>query len=208
MLFLFSEYDSLEGTKIACQSCIRCSLSAARQQVVFGAGSPDADIMLIGQGPSLTDDLTGLPYSGPASELLDTALTQAGIKRDAVWLTNLHKCVATKVDIEQGKVEQRPPKVAEIKACNQWLEEELIWIKPRVLVAIGGPAAKTLIGKSFQLSEQRGIWQQGPHGLPTLATFQPTYLKRLSQWDRPAAVQGWRNLIEDLRQVKMYIEEK
>ena len=208
MLSLFSEYNSLEETKNACLSCIRCPLSAARQQVVFGTGSPDADIMFIGQGPSLTDDLTGLPYSGPASELLDTALTQAGIQRDAIWLTNLHKCIATKVDVEQSKVEQRAPKASEIKACNHWLEEELIWIKPRVLVAIGGPAAKTLISKSFQLSEQRGTWHSGIHGLPVLATFQPTYLKRLSQWDRPTAVQGWRNLIADLRQVQAYIEEK
>ncbi len=97
---------------------------------------------------------------------------------------------------------QRPPKVEEVAACRPWLDEELLWVKPLVLVAIGGPAAQELLGKSFQLTEQRGQILAGPHGIATLATYQPTYLKRLSQWDRPAAVQGWRDLVADLRAAK------
>jgi DNA polymerase len=199
MLPLFSDYASLEEARTAATRCLRCTLSASRNQVVFGAGNPNAAIMLIGQGPSLTDDHTGLPYTGPAGEFLDTALQQAGLSRAEVWLTNLHKCVATKLDKETGKPEMRPPKAEEVIACDPWLEQELFWVKPNVLVAIGGPAAQTLLGREFQLSEQRGQWQSGPHGIPTLATYQPTYLKRLSQWDRPAAVQGWRDLVADLR---------
>jgi uracil-DNA glycosylase family 4 len=196
---LFSDYVSLDEARTACQRCLRCPLSASRNQVVFGAGNPAATILIIGQGPSLTDDTTGLPYTGPAGEFLDTALQQAGLSREEVWLTNLHKCVATKVDKATGRVEMRPPKAEEVAACNIWLEQELFWIKPVVLVAIGGPAAQVLLGKAFQLTEQRGQWLAGPHGIPTLATYQPTYLKRLSQWDRPAAVQGWRDLVADLR---------
>lgn len=199
MLPLFSDYDSLDAARAAAMRCIRCTLSASRNHVVFGAGNPNAAIMLIGQGPSLTDDQTGLPYTGPAGEYLDTALQQAGLRRDEVWLTNLHKCVATKLNQETNRPEMRPPKAAEVAACNGWLEQELFWIKPTVLVAIGGPAAQTLLGKDFQLGEQRGQWLAGPQGIPTLATYQPTYLKRLSEWDRPAAVQGWRDLIADLR---------
>ena len=97
------------------------------------------------------------------------------------------------------RAEQRPPKVEEINACRHWLDEELFWVRPEAIVAIGGPAAQTLIGKHFQLAESRGRWFDGPHAIPTLATYQPTYLKRLSQWDRPAAVQGWRDLVADLR---------
>jgi DNA polymerase len=131
--------------------------------------------------------------------LLDTALAQAGLTRDQVWITNLHKCLATKINPETGRPEMRPPRAEEIAACAPWLDEELFWIKPAVIVAVGGPAAETLLGKDFRLSEQRGQLLSGPHGIPTLATYQPTYLKRLNQWDRPAAVQGWRDLVADLR---------
>lgn len=199
MLPLFSEYPSLDDVRTACDGCTSCELHTTREKSVFGAGNPSARIMLIGQGPSLPDNRSGLPYSGPAGDLLDTALTQASLSRDDVWITNLHKCVATKVNSKSQQIEMRPPKVGEVKACRPWLDEELFWIKPEVLVAIGGPAAQTLLGNDFQLSESRGVWHSGPHGINTLATFQPTYLKRLNQWDRPAAVQGWRDLVEDLR---------
>ncbi|MEZ4661888.1 MAG: uracil-DNA glycosylase [Caldilineaceae bacterium] len=202
MLPLFSAYESFAAVETACQSCIRCTLSASREKVVFGAGNSKAAIMLIGQGPSLTDNQTGVPYSGPAGELLDEALSQAELTRAEVWITNIHKCVATKENSQTQRPEQRPPKAAEVKACSLWLDEEIFWVKPQVLVLIGGPAAETLLGKAFQLSEQRGQWQNGPHGITTMATFQPTYLKRLSQWDRPAAVQGWRDMVADLRSAR------
>src|SRR5262245_60113580 len=109
MLPLFSDYASLDEARAASVRCLRCTLSASRNQVVFGAGTPNAAIMLIGQGPSLTDDNTGLPYSGPAGEYLDTALKQAGLSREELWLTNLHKCVATKINKESGRPEMRPP---------------------------------------------------------------------------------------------------
>jgi DNA polymerase len=216
MLPLFSEYESLDAVRAACALCIRCPLSATRNEVVFGAGNPNAKLMLIGQGPSLTDNATGLPYSGPAGEFLDTALRQAGLRRDDVWITNLHKCVATKESAQREtqnvRVVQRPPKAEEVAACAHWLEEEFFWVRPEVIVAIGGPAAQTLIGaacmaaigREFQLSEQRGQWFDGPHGIPTMASYQPTYLKRLSQWDRPAAVQGWRDLVADLRTARAH----
>ena len=91
MFSLFSDYASLEEVRQQCSICLRCQLSASRRVVVFGAGNPQAKLMLIGQGPSLTDDETGLPYSGPAGEFLDTALHQAGMDCKDVWVKNLHK---------------------------------------------------------------------------------------------------------------------
>ena len=157
--------------------------------------------MLIGQGPSPTDNTTGLPYSGPAGSFLEKALQQAGLRIEDVWITNLHKCLATRINSKTLEEQMRPPKVDELKACKMWLDEELYWIKPKVLIAIGAPAAKALLGKSFNFSEQRGTWKSGPMGIPTIAIVQPTYLKRQSEWDRPAAVQGWRDLVADLRSV-------
>lgn len=188
-------FPSLEAARSAAMSCTRCLLSEHRERVVFGAGDPQASILLVGQGPSVTDDRTGLPFSGPAGELLDRALQQAGLSREEVWITNLHRCVAVRTP---GRSEIRPPRAGELSACRDWLTEELAWVQPRVLVAIGGPAAKALLGKQFKLKEQRGQWIETIGQAPTLATWQPTYLKRLSEWDRPAAVQGWRDLVADL----------
>lgn len=199
---MFSSYESLENVRDTCLRCRLCSLHETRQEVVFGAGSLDASIMLIGQGPSMTDNVTGLPYSGPAGELLDTALKQAGLTREEVWITNIHKCLATRVNPKTKVEEQRPPKMSEAKACRYWLDEELHWIQPKVLVVIGGPAAKIVLGKDFKLSEGRGQWLEGMGQRPTLATYQPTYLKRLNEWDRHAAVKGWRELVSDLRQAR------
>ncbi len=198
MLPLFSEYPDLPRLQAACLACTRCELSLTRRHVVFGAGDPAARLMLIGQGASQTDDRTGLPYSGPAGEYLDKALQAAGLQRAQVWITNVTKCLAAK-EGKDGRSELRTPRKAELDACHPWLEDEMLLIRPAAIVAIGGPAAQSLIEPGFNLTEQRGQWYDGPGGIPILATYQPTYLVRLSQWDRPKAVQGWRDLVADLR---------
>ena len=193
-------FPSLEAARTAAQSCTRCPLAGQRSRVVFGAGDPHASIVLVGQGPSVTDDRTGLPFSGPAGDLLDRALAQAGLSRRELWITNLHRCVALQAP---GSAGIRPPRAAERSACGGWLAEELAWVQPRVLVAIGGPAAEALLSPGFKLKEQRGRWIESIGQPPTLATWQPTYLKRLSAWDRPAAVQGWRELVADLTSARL-----
>ena len=198
MLPLFAQYSDLPALQAACLVCTRCNLSQTRRNVVFGAGDPSARLMLIGQGASQTDDRTGLPYSGPAGEYLDKALQAAGLSREEVWITNVTKCLAAK-EGKDGRAELRTPRKAELDACRPWLEDELLLIRPAVIVAIGGPAAQSLINPGFNLTEQRGQWYDGPGGIPILAPYQPTYLVRLSQWDRPKAVAGWHELVADLR---------
>ena len=198
MLPLFSQYDTLPRLQAACLACTRCDLSRTRRNVVFGAGDPNARLMLIGQGASQTDDHTGIPYSGPAGDYLDKALASAGLSRTQVWITNITKCLAAREN-KDGRMELRTPRKSELDACRPWLEDELLLICPAAIVAIGSPAAQALIDPGFNLTEQRGQWYDGPGGIPTLATYQPTYLVRLSQWDRPKAVEGWRDLVADLR---------
>ncbi|MEA3337550.1 MAG: uracil-DNA glycosylase [Chloroflexota bacterium] len=198
MLPLFAQYDDLPQLRAACLACTNCPLHQTRDRVVFGAGHPQASLMLIGQGPSQTDDRTGRPYSGPAGDYLDKALAQADLTRDSIWITNVTKCLASKTG-KDGRPELRPPRKAEMAACRPWLEEELILIQPAAIVAIGGPAAQALIDAKFNLTEQRGRWYDGPGGIPTLAIYQPTYLVRLSKWDRKKAVSGWRELVADMR---------
>ncbi len=178
-------------------TCIRCRLAAGRRQVVFGEGHPHARIMLVGQGPSESDDRSGHPYSGPSGQVLDQALAAAGLKREDIWLTNITKCLAP---AGAGRPRQiREPKADEVRACRIWLDQEIALVQPKVIVCIGGPAAKALIDPRFRLIEQRGQVFPGPNGIPTLAVVQPAYILRLKDHDRPAAVRAWNELIADLR---------
>jgi DNA polymerase len=190
------EEETLEQTRQDCLRCERCRLSQTRDQVVFGAGDPEANLMLIGQGPSQSDNGTGLPYSGPSGDVLDKALAEVGLSRDKIWLTNIHKCLA--YDAKNRKI--RPPRADEIKACQSWLAAEIRLVKPRVIVCVGGPAAKVIIGPQFKLNEQRGDWQPNKlaPGVKTLATLQPAYLMRLKEWNREEALAGWQALVADL----------
>jgi len=190
------DQESLAQIKADCLTCSACRLSHSREQVVFGAGDPQARLMLVGQGPSQSDNQTGQPYSGPSGEVLDKALAEAGSDRERVWLTNIHKCLS--YDRKNRKL--RPPRTDELAACQSWLEAEIRLIRPAVMVCLGGPAAKLLLGNNFKLNEQRGIWQPNKlaPGVKTLATFQPAYLMRLKEWDRAEAVAGWQALVADL----------
>ena len=110
--------------------------------------------MLVGEAPSSTDDSTGRPFTGPAGRLLDELLAEHGLHRRDLWLTNLVRCYAGR--IRDGRPENRPVKAGELAACATWLEQELLFINPRVILAVGAPAAKALIAKDFKLQEQRG----------------------------------------------------
>ncbi|MEM8530756.1 MAG: uracil-DNA glycosylase [Chloroflexota bacterium] len=178
--------------------CTRCPLAQERQQVVFGEGPVPCDLLFIGQGPSESDDATGRNYNGPSGEVLDKALTQAGLSRPNIYVTNVTLCAAFEGSGKPRKL--RPPKVAEVRTCRPWLDQQLALVKPRILVCSGAVAAREVIDRKFKLAEQRGQWFDGPQGTRVIATWQPAYLMRLSQHDRPRAVEGWRQLVDDLRQ--------
>lgn len=189
------QFETLPQVKESCQNCQLCRLSQTRDQVVFGAGDPHAALMLIGQGPSKMDNRTGQPYSGPSGDLLDKALAEVGLNRKQIWLTNLHKCLS--YDAKNRKL--RVPRAEEISACQPYLQAEVRLVQPQVIVCLGAPAAKVVIGPTFKLSEQRGEWQHSIWGnIKTLATFQPAYLMRLKEWNRAEAVIGWKSFLADL----------
>lgn len=189
--------QALEAVREQALACIRCRLADSRRQVVFGEGNPHAQIMLVGQGPSDTDDQTGHPYSGPSGPVLDQALAAAGLSRDDLWLTNITKCVAWASEAGPRKI--REPKADEIRACRAWLDQEIALIQPKVIICIGGPAAKSLLAPKFKLTQQHGQVFPGPNGIPALAVYQPTYVMRLKEHDPAAAVRAWNELIADLR---------
>ncbi len=184
----------LDGLRRAADGCRGCDLYADATQAVFGDGRPDATMVLIGEQPGDQEDRRGEPFVGPAGRLLDTALAEAGIDRDRVYVTNA---------VKHFKFEQRgkrrihkPPSRTEVVACRPWLVAELELVAPRLIVCLGATAAKAIMGPSFRLTEHRGTVLDAPDehaGAPVLATAHPSAVLRAP--DRDAA---YRDLVSDL----------
>src|SRR3954452_18560533 len=119
-------YPSLESARLAASHCVACGRADGRTQVVFGAGNSEATMMLIGEAPSATDDDTGKPFTGPAGRLLDKIFEEIGIHRRDVWITNLVRCFDGA--LKDGRMENRPAKVSEIKACAMWRDIEIRYV--------------------------------------------------------------------------------
>lgn len=191
-------YNSLEEVRQAALGCRACRRAETRRQVVFGAGNPNADLMLVGEAPSSTDDATGIPYSGPAGDVLDELLIEAGVSREEVWITNLLRCYEGRE--RDGRPENQPARTSEIRACVRWLNLEIQYVSPRVIVAIGAPAARALISPDFRLTEQRGAIHTRPDGIKVIATTQPAYVMRLRNLaDQDTADTERARLLDDLR---------
>lgn len=162
--------------------CCRCDLCATRTQVVFGEGSPDAKLLIIGEAPGEGEDKSGHPFYGRAGQMLNSLLEEAGIARENVWITNTVKCRPT---AQQGRrVANRAPRVPEIKACAIWRIGELDILKPRVVCCLGAVAAKAVMGRDVKMTLERGQWM--PFPLPieemeaseVIVTYHPSYVMR------------------------------
>jgi DNA polymerase len=180
-------------------TCPACPNRDTRLRVVFGEGDVDAKVMLVGQGPGVVEEQAARPFVGPAGRLLDQALAEVGLERSKLWLTNVIKCRAVKS--EKGRVVDRAPSAAELKACRPWLDGELSIIRPEIIVCVGVPSAKALIDRKFKLSEEHGQLREFPDGTRRTAVFHPAYVLRLKAVDPEAYEQTWRALIVDLRLV-------
>jgi DNA polymerase len=189
----------MEQLRTEALTCPECPNKDRRLRVVFGEGDVEAKVMLVGQGPGVIEEQTGRPFAGPSGRLLDQALAEVGLERSKLWLTNVIKCRAVKS--EKGRVVDRAPAAAELKACRPWLDGELAILQPRIIVCIGVPSAKALIDRKFKLSEEHGQFREGPNGSRRIAVFHPAYVLRLRGVDTDAYEQTWRALITDLRAV-------
>jgi len=168
---------------------------------VFGEGDAHAKMMLVGEQPGDAEDRAGHPFIGPAGRILDAALADAGIDRDATYVTNAVKHFKWE---PRGKRRlHKTPAQREIDACRQWLEREIGTVRPAVIVCLGATAAKSLLGPAFRITRQRGKVQRR-EGLPDLVpTFHPSYLLRLK--DRPGEEEAHRQFVGDLRTAARYL---
>ena len=178
-------------------NCAGCELYKCATQPVFGEGPLEARIVLIGEQPGDQEDRAGRPFVGPAGEVLDRALREAGIERSTVYVTNAVKHFAFE---ERGKRRiHRTPRLSEVTACRPWLEAELKALEPEIVVCLGSTAAKAVFGAAFRLTEQRGKFLETRFATKTLATYHPSAILRA---DTPQAKQNlYRILLHDLAEV-------
>ncbi len=174
--------------------------TASGRHLVFGEGNSCADLVIVGEAPGAEEEEQGRPFVGPAGRLLTRLLAEVGLTRDQVYITNVVKHRPTAV--VGGRVVNRPPRAAEIRADRPWLDEELAIIRPRVILCLGNIAARTLIGPHFRFAQDRGRWFTWPDGTRLLATYHPAWVLRQVGPARDAALQTVR---EDLRRVKEYL---
>jgi uracil-DNA glycosylase family protein len=146
--------DDLTVLADAVQGCKGCDLYRDATQAVFGAGSPDAKVVLVGEQPGDQEDKAGRPFVGPAGRLLDKALVAAGIDRERVYVTNAVKHF--KFEERGTRRIHKTPSRTEVVACRPWLLTEIDSIQPDVVVLLGATAAKALMGSSFRLTAHRG----------------------------------------------------
>jgi uracil-DNA glycosylase family protein len=192
---------TLAKLREAARGCRGCHLWMHASQTVFGEGPRTAEVMLVGEQPGDLEDRAGHPFVGPAGKLLDTALTQAGIDRTGVYVTNSVKHFKF-VTIERGRRLHKKPTAAEVRACNPWLQEEIRLIKPRVIVALGATAAQALLGKQFRVTRDRGKPMASDLAEAVIATVHPSAVLRAPDDRRDEARQ---ELIADLKRVAAYL---
>ncbi len=160
------------------ERCRRCEIGSVRANSVYGEGDPCAALMVVGEGPGETEDKLGRPFVGRAGQLLDKMLLAIGLQRDDVFICNTVKCRPT---FDDGvRLRNRPPDPQEMTNCRPYLDEQIEIIRPRVILCLGAPSAKSFLGPKFSISRQRGTWFEGPNGIPLIATFHPAYILRMT----------------------------
>ena len=164
-----SHGEALAAVRTDIGDCTRCKLHAlGRKQIVFGAGSPNADLMFVGEAPGADEDIQGIPFVGRAGQLLTKIIEAIGLRRDDVYIANVIKC---------RPPQNRNPEPDEVETCEPFLFQQIDIIKPKVIVALGKFGAQTLLRTLDPISRLRGrVYDY--RGAKLIPTFHPAYLLR------------------------------
>ena len=186
--------EGVAALREAASTCRACPLWQPATQTVFGEGPIDARVMLVGEQPGDVEDLRGRPFVGPAGQVLDHALTELGIDRADLYLTNAVKHFKF---ARSGKVRlHAKANAAEQQACRRWLEAEIATVNPAIIVCLGATAAMALLGPGVELMKIRGKFQRLPDGRILLATVHPAWVLR--QRGTESVDAAYRGFVEDL----------
>ncbi|HEV8183768.1 MAG TPA: UdgX family uracil-DNA binding protein [Candidatus Angelobacter sp.] len=188
---------TLPALCVAAARCKACDLWKLGTQTVFGEGSGNARVMLVGEQPGDKEDIQGRPFVGPAGGVLDKALAAAGIDRKDVYVTNIVKHFKWE---PRGKRRlHKKPNALEISACHPWLEAEINVIKPQVVVLLGATAAQGILGRTFRVTQHRGEWLSSEIAPNVMATVHPSSILRAP--DDDSRHEEMRKFVADLKKV-------
>jgi len=182
-------YENWEELDEAIKDCNKCKLCSGRNNIVFGTGNKNADIMFIGEGPGADEDIQGEPFVGKAGQLINKAFEALDIEREAVYIANIVKC---------RPPQNRNPEQHEAKVCMDYLRNQVILVKPKVIVLLGSIALKNILGEEYGITNSRGKWID-KKGIWYMPTFHPAALLR----DDSKKIDFWR----DLKSIKEKIKE-
>jgi uracil-DNA glycosylase family protein len=179
-------------------NCQACDLWKTATQTVFGEGSQSAKVFMVGEQPGDKEDTEGRPFVGPAGQILDKCMQEAGLDRNLVYVTNTVKHFKW---VESGgrRLHKRPG-TREIRACFPWLQGEIALVSPEVLICLGAVAAQTLIAPDFKITQHRGEFVSTQWSGATLATIHPSSILRMP--DQGARQEARNSLIADLKLVR------
>lgn len=161
-------YDNWEELEEEAKQCKKCKLCQNRNNVVFGTGNKQADLMFIGEGPGADEDMQGIPFVGKAGKLMNMAFEAIGLNRDDVYIANIVKC---------RPPSNRNPQDDEAMACLNYLRNQVILVKPKIIVLLGSVALKNILGKEYGITASRGKWIE-KKGILYMPTWHPAALLR------------------------------
>jgi uracil-DNA glycosylase len=183
--------------------CVKCSaLAAARQNVVFGVGDINAQLMFVGEAPGADEDAQGEPFVGKAGQLLTKIIQAMGLTRDSVYIANILKC---RPDTPGQSAGNRKPTPEEMQTCLPYLHEQIDLIQPKVIVALGATAVEGLLGKTIGITKLRGSWRTY-RGIPLMPTYHPAYLLRNQALSEKRRV--WEDMLQVMEKLGMPISQK
>jgi DNA polymerase len=189
---------TLKSLRTAARSCKGCDLYKNATQTVFGEGAKDASIVLVGEQPGDMEDRQGHPFVGPAGQLLDKALAEAGIARAEVYITNAVKHFRW---IQRGKRRlHQKPAIRQVTACKPWLESELDIIRPKVVVCLGATAAQSILHRAVSIGRERGRFFPGDRGEAVFVTIHPSSIFR--RREKRERDDEYRRLVAEMKLVR------
>jgi uracil-DNA glycosylase len=178
-------------------ACHRCHLYGSATQTVFGEGPAQADVLFVGEQPGDQEDVIGRPFVGPAGQIMDRAMEEAGIDRRTIYITNAVKHF--KFEPRGKRRIHKTPEAPEIQACRFWLDVEIVRLRPKLVVAMGGTAARAVLGRAVTITRERGRPIELPDGQTVFVTVHPSYLLRVP--DEAAKAREYRAFVADLRTI-------
>jgi len=182
-------YENWEELNETIKDCNKCKLCSGRKNIVFGTGNKNADIMFIGEGPGADEDEQGEPFVGKAGQLMNKAFEALDIKREEVYIANIVKC---------RPPQNRNPEQDEANACMDYLRNQVVLVKPKIIVLLGSIALKNILGEEYGITDSRGKWIE-KKGIWYMPTFHPAVLLR----DDSKKIDFWK----DLKLIKEKLKE-